>query len=74
MPLTLHATAVFEVPLTVAVNCCVFPASTWAFVGATVTFTPGSNVTVADADFVPSAFEVAVTVTCGALGTAAGAV
>jgi hypothetical protein len=36
-PLTLHATAVFVVPDTVAVNCCVLPAATVAVRGETVT-------------------------------------
>jgi hypothetical protein len=32
-PVTLHVTAVFEVPVTVTVNCCVFPTGTLAAVG-----------------------------------------
>lgn len=74
IPLTLHATEVFELPVTVAVNCCVFPAITWAVVGETFMTTPGTRVTTADADFVLSALEVAVTVTLAGLGGVAGAV
>jgi len=34
-PATLQVTAVFDVPVTVAVNCCVLPTATLAAVGAT---------------------------------------
>jgi hypothetical protein len=37
MPLTLHVTAVFEVPVTVAVNCCVALIASETRPGATVT-------------------------------------
>lgn len=73
-PCRLHVTAVFVVLVTVAVNCCVFPATTFAVVGEILTITGRRTVTVADADLVVSATEVAVTVTCGGLGTAPGAV
>jgi len=73
-PLRLHVTAVFEVPVTVAVNCCVFPVTTCAAVGEMVTATDGRTVTVADAALVLSATEVAVTMTCAGLGTVLGAV
>ena len=59
---------------TVAVNCFVSPAATDALVGEIATDTGNAIVTTADADFVVSAFEVAVTVTVAGLGTAAGAV
>jgi hypothetical protein len=36
-PLTLQVTAVFDVPVTVAVNCSVFPVATLALAGATET-------------------------------------
>ena len=39
-----------------------------------VTITVGIMVTMADADFVPSAFEVAFTVTCAGFGIVPGAV
>ena len=55
-------------------NCCVLPANTDTVTGEIVTDTGNTTVTVADADLLVSAFEVAVTVTCGVLGTAAGAV
>jgi hypothetical protein len=77
IPLTSQLTAVLGVPLTDAVNCCVPKSATVAAVGATVTEPATAavvTVTVADADFVVSAWEVAVTVTCGGLGTVAGAV
>ena len=38
-PATLHVTTPFDVPVTVAVNCCVFPTSTLALAGATETAT-----------------------------------
>src|SRR6266446_4662078 len=34
-PAMLHVTAVFDVPVTVAVNCCVLPAATLTAIGAT---------------------------------------
>ena len=74
LPATLQVTAVFEVLITVAVNCCVFPATTSAVVGEILTITGGRTVTMADADLVESATEVAVTVTCAGLGTVPGAV
>jgi hypothetical protein len=73
-PLRLHVTAVFVVFITVAVNCCVFPATTCAPVGEMLTATGGRMVTVADADLVLSATEVAVTITCAGLGTVLDAV
>jgi hypothetical protein len=39
MPFTLQLTAVFEVPVTVAVNCCVFPKSTLELLDETETVT-----------------------------------
>src|SRR5439155_26791735 len=60
--------------VTVAVNCCVFVTSTLAVVGETDTAIGGVTVAVAVADFVASAADVAVTVTFGLVGTAAGAV
>ena len=60
----------------VAVNCCVVKTSTVAELGLTAT-TPvvcDVTVTVAEADFVGSATDVAVTVTFGMAGTVAGAV
>lgn len=74
VPLTLHVTAVLDVFVTVGVNCCVFPATTCAVFGDMVIATGGATVTVAEADFVVSATDVAVTVTSAGLGIAAGAV
>ena len=63
MPFTDQVTAVLEVPLTVAVNCCVCPTWTDALVGDIVIETMGAIVTVASADFVGSAELTAATVT-----------
>jgi hypothetical protein len=62
-PVAVHVTAVFALPVTVAVNCCVAPVCSVALVGETVTETAGAvwTVTLADALFVVSATEVAVT-------------
>jgi|SRR5271157_464630 len=73
-PLRLHVTAVFVVPVTVAVNCCVFPATTCAVIGEMLTTTGGRIVTDADAVLVLSATEVATTVTSAGVGTVPGAV
>lgn len=69
LPLTLQVTAVFEVLATVAVNCFVLPANKDALVGAIVIATGNATVTTADADFVLSALDVAVTVTAAGFGT-----
>jgi hypothetical protein len=74
VPLRAHVTAVLDVPVTLAANCCVFPTTTSAATGEMVTATGARTVTVADADLLGSANEVAVTLTCAGLGTAAGAV
>jgi len=44
IPFTCHVTAVFVVPVTVAVNACALPALTLADVGATVTLITGGGV------------------------------
>ena len=63
----LQVTPVFEPPVTVAVNCCVFPATTLAVVGLTATAigwdAPGETVTAALADLVLSAALTTLTVT-----------
>ena len=62
-PVADHVTAVFELPVTVAENCC--DASTWidAAVGLiTIEITGGATVTVALADLLVSATLVAFTV------------
>jgi hypothetical protein len=75
---TVHATPLLPVSFcTVAVNCAPVPAVTVPVVGDTEIETfAGAAVTVmvAEAVFVPSATEVAVTVTVAGLGTVAGAV
>src|SRR5204863_109664 len=74
--LTCQVTAVLLVFCTVAVNCCVPPAPTVADTGEIVTLTTavGVMVTCAEADFVGSACDTAVTVTVAGFGTTAGAV
>jgi hypothetical protein len=73
MPLTLHVTAVFVVPVTVAVNSCIPLRLSMAVVGATITATGGAMVIIAVATSVGSATLVAVRVTVAGLGTVAGA-
>ena len=66
-----------ESPWTVAVNCWIAPIVKSAFVDDSATEMAGAgaiNVTVVAADFVPSAIEVAVTVTVAGVGTVVGAV
>ena len=63
-PVADQVTAVFVLPVTVAVNCCVPPVCSDADVGLMLTATGGGAVTLtlAEADFVLSAALVAVTV------------
>ena len=64
-PVADQVTAVFDVPLTVAVNCCVAPVASVATVGLMLTVTGGGGavtVTVAEADLVVSASLVTLTV------------
>src|SRR5260370_27442977 len=74
MLLTCQLTAVLGAPFTDAVNCCVPKFATLAALGETLTElgVAVATVTVADADFVESACEVAVTVACGGVGPGAG--
>src|SRR5579862_4870952 len=74
VPLTLQLSAVFVLPVTVARNCCWPPTATCALVGVTLTATGAMTVTVAVDDFVPSASDVAVTVTFAGAGIFPGAV
>jgi hypothetical protein len=75
-PLTCQVTEVSEVALTVAMKVWEWPTVTDTLAGITDTLTglPPVMVTVAEADFVSSALETAVTVTVAGDGTAAGAV
>jgi hypothetical protein len=71
----LQVTPVFEVPVTVDMNCCVCPAVNVGFAGLTVTMTPaGLTVIVAVANSVGSETLVMVTVTVVTVFTTAGAV
>jgi hypothetical protein len=74
VPATLHNTDVLELPVTCAENCREAEAAIVAEVGEMVILTPGTIVTVALADLVGSATDVAVTEKNGGLGGAAGAV
>jgi hypothetical protein len=76
MPLTSQVIAALGEPFTEAANCWLPKFGTVAALGDTLTESdePLVTVTMADANFVVSAWEVAVTVTCGGLGTATGAV
>jgi len=72
-PCTIHVTAVFDVPTTDAVNCCVAPVATEKLLGVTVTATTDTMVTVADADLLAAAILVATTLTLGGEGATIGA-
>ncbi len=61
--LRVHVTPVFVVPVTLAVNCCVWPALNVVLPGATVIATDGFTVIVALADLVGSAALVAIALT-----------
>ena len=64
-PVVDHVIPVFDVPLTVAVNCCVAPVASVAVLGLMLTVTGGGGavtVIVAEADLAVSAALVAVTV------------
>jgi hypothetical protein len=72
-----HVTAVLLLNVTVAVNCCVCPPESVAVVGATLTGAEGpegTSVTVAEPDWVESAWLVAIIVTVWVAATVAGAV
>ena len=77
-PLTFHVTAVFEVFVTVAVNCLVRPMRTLALVGEIVTVTGGGGGFTIMTDALPiaddTALLVACTVTMAGEGTPEGAV
>ena len=68
-----QVTAVLLLPVTVAVNCCVWPRNMLTVPGLTVSAT-GCRVTVALADLLTSAALVAITVTVVPAGIEAGAV
>ena len=74
VPETLHKTDVFELPVTCAENCREAEAASVAEVGEMVMLTTGTIVTVALADLVGSATDVAVTDRNGGVGGTAGAV
>jgi hypothetical protein len=72
-PASVHVTFVFALPVTVAVNGCVVDTLKVCDVGE-MEIATGVSVTVAVADFVPSAWDVAVTVTVFGEGAVGGAV
>jgi hypothetical protein len=69
-----HVTAVFAVPVTVAVNCCVCVAVSGTDAGAGVTQTPPTRVKVAVPKIAPLNTLVALTVIVCPAGITAGAV
>src|SRR5215471_860227 len=71
-PVALQFTEVLDVPVTVAVNCCVAPGCSVALAGDTATEIVAGAwiVTLAEADLVLSAAEVAVTVKLPAVAPA----
>ena len=72
MPPACQVTALLVDPVTLAVNCCVFPSWRFALVGETDTNTSEVRVTAAFAISAVFAWETTVTVTVGGFGTAAG--
>jgi hypothetical protein len=68
-----QVTAAFEVPVTLALNCCVPPAGTDALVGVTATTMVGTIMMFAEADAVGSAMLVTVTATLAGEGATGGA-
>ena len=76
MPVKLHATAVFDVPATVAVKEPTLAVEMEALVGLILikTAVATTTVTLAEADLVGSATLVAVTLSVAGEGTLAGAV
>jgi hypothetical protein len=76
MPDTVQFTVVFELPVTVALNCCWPFTGSVAPVGAIATETVAADpiVTVALPVCVASKIETAVTMTVAGLGAVAGAV
>ena len=72
-PCTVQVTAVFEVPRTDAVNCCVAPVATDVVAGVTVTTTTGTMVTFAEADLLELAMLVATTLMIAGEGATFGA-
>jgi hypothetical protein len=73
--LMLQLTAVLpEPPVTVAVNCCVWPAERVAAAGLNITLTGANSLMLALADLVASAALVAVTVISCCVAILAGAV
>ena len=74
VPEMLHDTDVFELPVTCAENCREAEGASLVEVGEMVTLTTGTIVTVALADLVWSANDVAVTDRKGGFGGTAGAV
>jgi hypothetical protein len=68
-----QVTAVLPVFVTLAENCCVWFGYKLALAGEMLTATGGIKVTTADADFVVSAWLLAVTVTFCCVAIVAGA-
>jgi hypothetical protein len=73
LPETFQVTAVFDVPVTAALNCFEFPGRIDTYPGVTETRTFGTIVKLAMADFVGSATLTALTVTFASEGATEGA-
>ena len=73
-PPACQVTAVFDEPITVAVNCCVWPNCKFTLVGATDTVTPELRVTGTFAADVPFAWAMHVIVTVLGVENVVGAV
>lgn len=73
LPDMLQITRVFELPVTLAVNCDCAPGFNWTEDGETLTEAAATSVTTAEAEAEGSAVAVAFTVTLGGMGRVAGA-
>ena len=73
-PATLQVTPAIVVPVTLAANCCSWPAAIWVELGEMLTAICSAIVAVAVLDFVESATEVAVMKTKEGDGGVDGAV
>src|SRR5215472_3863112 len=77
MPFTLQVTAAFDVPVTVAVSCCVLPSNTLELGDETITVTAGGGEVIVRTTLPLtklSAWLVAWIVTVAGLGKSGGAV
>ena len=73
VPDSVQVTAVFDVPVTEAANCCVVPTVVDTLAGVTATTITGTIIRFADADLVGSTTLVAITLTLAGVGATDGA-